>query len=176
MHTGDASLADQVLGALGALHSADGILRRQAVEFLDQVIEQVSACWYDLYVIPVMKSLWLMQLKAGDIHALLSVSISLTMHPNEEVLLAGFSLLTHTVGTRDPGVLMTDHVEGQHQIIGPCHCCHLQRSRPGGRSSAKGKGTRLRQLLSRTWLKVTRGGGRRVWDIVPSTLLSNCST
>ena len=44
-----------------------------------------------------------MQLKTGDVHALLSASISLTMHPKEEVLLAGFSLLIHTVrGTKRP--------------------------------------------------------------------------
>ena len=39
-----------------------------------------------------------LQLKAGDVHALLGAAASLTLHPAEEVMLAGFSLLTHLVG------------------------------------------------------------------------------
>ena len=44
-----------------------------------------------------------MQLKVGDVHALLGVSVSLTTHPAGEIMLAGFSLLIQAVGSQgDP--------------------------------------------------------------------------
>lgn len=43
------------------------------------------------------RSLPPVQLKKGDAHSLLVVAGTLTMHPSEEVLLAGFTLLTDLV-------------------------------------------------------------------------------